>query len=93
MATEEIQFGDNDTLGALVSNLVEAEYLVILTDQGGLYEADPRKVADAPLVKTAVAGDPALEAYAGPSGVLGRGGMSTKVTGCDKKRRARARRQ
>jgi|TARA_B100001971_G_scaffold54263_1_gene49378 glutamate 5-kinase len=90
VATEEIQFGDNDTLGALVSNLVEAEYLVILTDQGGLYEADPRKVADAPLVKTAVAGDPALEAYAGPSGVLGRGGMLTKLQAATKAARSGA---
>jgi len=77
--TEEIQFGDNDTLGALVTNLVEAEYLVILTDQQGLFDADPRHQSNARLIREAMAGDAALEAYAGPGGALGRGGMLTKL--------------
>jgi len=80
VATEEIRFGDNDTLGALVTNLVEADLLVILTDQPGLYTADPRKDANATLVKAALAGDPALEAMAGGAGShIGTGGMLTKV--------------
>jgi glutamate 5-kinase len=80
VTTDEIRFGDNDTLGALVTNLIEAEALVLLTDQDGLYSADPRKDAAATLVRNARAGDPALEAMAGGVGsVLGRGGMLTKV--------------
>ncbi len=79
VATEEIRFGDNDTLAALVTNLVEAEVLVILTDQAGLYERDPRIDPEAALVQEAEAGDPMLERYAGGSGALGRGGMATKV--------------
>jgi glutamate 5-kinase len=80
VTTDEIRFGDNDTLGALVTNLIEAEALVLLTDQDGLYSADPRKNAAATLVRNARAGDPALEAMAGGVGsVLGRGGMLTKV--------------
>ena len=79
VVTEEIQFGDNDSLGALVGNLVEADYLVILTDQEGLYEADPRHDPQARLVREGSAGDPLLEQYAGPSGALGRGGMLTKL--------------
>ena len=79
VVTEEIQFGDNDTLGALVTNLVEAEYLVILTDQQGLFDADPRHQSNAHLIREAMAGDAALEAYAGPGGALGRGGMLTKL--------------
>lgn len=72
--------GDNDALAALVTNLVEAERLVILTDQIGLYDADPRANASAKLISEAVAGDPALEAFAaGPGTVLGSGGMVTKV--------------
>ncbi len=90
VVTEEIQFGDNDTLGALVSNLVEAEYLVILTDQQGLFEADPRKKSDAALVKEARAGDVALEHYAGPGGELGRGGMLTKLQAAAKAARSGA---
>tara|TARA_B100000959_G_scaffold13666_1_gene13516 strand:- start:3655 stop:4782 length:1128 start_codon:yes stop_codon:yes gene_type:complete len=90
VVTEEIQFGDNDTLGALVSNLVEAEYLVILTDQQGLFEADPRKKPDAALVKEARAGDVALEHYAGPGGELGRGGMLTKLQAAAKAARSGA---
>lgn len=80
VVTDEIKFGDNDTLGALVANLVEADALVILTDQRGLYSADPRKEASATLIREAVAGDPALEAMAGGAGsAIGRGGMLTKV--------------
>src|SRR6266849_1474941 len=76
VVVEEIRFGDNDTLGALVTNLIEADALVILTDQKGLYSADPRKSAGAELVSHAKAGDPALEAMAGGKGShLGSGGM------------------
>ena len=78
--TDEIRFGDNDTLGALVTNLIEADVLVLLTDQQGLYTADPRIDAAATLVQTARAGDPKLEAMAGGTGsALARGGMLTKV--------------
>ncbi len=80
VVTDEIKFGDNDTLGALVANLIEADALVILTDQRGLYSADPRKDPTARLVEQAQAGDPALEAMAGGAGSsIGRGGMLTKV--------------
>lgn len=80
VATEEIRFGDNDTLASLVTNLVEAEALVILTDQPGLYTADPRKDPAATLVRLARAGDPNLEAMAGGAGsTIGSGGMLTKV--------------
>ena len=80
VVTDEIKFGDNDTLGALVANLVEAEALIILTDQSGLYSADPRTDAGAQVVRQATAGDPALEAMAGGAGSdIGRGGMLTKV--------------
>ncbi|OFZ72401.1 MAG: glutamate 5-kinase [Betaproteobacteria bacterium RBG_16_64_9] len=80
VVTDEIRFGDNDTLGSLVTNLIEADALVILTDQAGLYTADPRKVADATLVTDAAAGDASLEAMAGETGsVIARGGMLTKV--------------
>jgi glutamate 5-kinase len=80
VATDEIRFGDNDTLAALVTNLIEADVLVILTDQGGLFTADPRKDAQARLVEEARAGDPAIEAMAGGAGSdIGRGGMLTKV--------------
>lgn len=80
VATDEIRFGDNDTLGALVTNLVEADALVILTDQSGLYSADPRKDASATLISDAVAGSPELEAMAGGAGsAIGLGGMLTKV--------------
>ena len=78
--TDEIKFGDNDTLGALVANLVDADCLVILTDQPGLFTADPRKDASATLIVEARAGDPALEAMAGGAGSqYGTGGMITKV--------------
>ncbi len=80
VVNDEIKFGDNDTLGALVANLVEADALVILTDQAGLFTADPRKDSTATLVQQALAGDPALEAMAGGAGSnIGRGGMLTKI--------------
>jgi glutamate 5-kinase len=80
VVTDEIKFGDNDTLGALVTNLVEADALLILTDQSGLYSADPRRDPGATLVARATAGDPTLEAMAGGVGsTLARGGMLTKV--------------
>jgi len=77
--TDEIRFGDNDTLGALVANLVEADTLVILTDQNGLYTADPRHDPSATLIESARAEDPQVQAVAGDGGALGRGGMVTKV--------------
>ncbi len=80
VVTDEIKFGDNDTLGALVANLIEADALIILTDQAGLYTADPRKDAGATLVNSIQAIDPALESMAGGAGShIGRGGMITKV--------------
>jgi len=80
VVNDEIKFGDNDTLGALVANLIEADLLVILTDQKGLYTADPRKDPAATFVHEARAGDPALEAMAGGAGSsIGRGGMLTKI--------------
>jgi glutamate 5-kinase len=80
VVNDEIKFGDNDTLGALVANLVEADALVILTDQQGLYSADPRRDPAAVFVREGRAGDPALEAMAGGAGSsLGRGGMITKI--------------
>jgi glutamate 5-kinase len=80
VVTDEIKFGDNDTLGALVANLIEADVLVILTDQKGLYSADPRKDPAARLIEEAQAGDTSLEAMAGGAGSsIGRGGMLTKV--------------
>jgi len=80
VVNDEIKFGDNDTLGALVANLVDADAYVILTDQRGLYSADPRKDAAARFIDEATAGDPALETMAGGAGSsIGRGGMLTKV--------------
>jgi glutamate 5-kinase len=80
VVNDEIKFGDNDTLGALVANLVDADAYVILTDQKGLYTADPRRDAQAQLVETAEAGDPDLERMAGGAGSsIGRGGMLTKI--------------
>ena len=80
VVTDEIKFGDNDTLGSLVANLIEADALVILTDQRGLYTADPRKNPEAQFVHEANAGDPALEAMAGGAGTgIGSGGMLTKI--------------
>ncbi len=80
VVNDEIKFGDNDTLGALVANLIDADALVILTDQKGLFTADPRKDPAATLVSEARAGDPELERMAGGAGSsLGRGGMLTKI--------------
>lgn len=80
IATDEIRFGDNDTLAALVTNLIEADVLVILTDQPGLYTRDPRRNQSAEFVREAKAGDPALEKMAGGVGShIGSGGMLTKV--------------
>jgi glutamate 5-kinase len=80
VVNDEIKFGDNDTLGALVANLVEADALIILTDQKGLYTADPRKNPAAQFIHEAKAGDTALEAMAGGAGSsIGRGGMITKI--------------
>lgn len=80
VVTDEIRFGDNDTLGSLVANLIEADTLVILTDQSGLYSADPRKNPDAQFIHQAVAGTPALEEMAGGAGSsVGTGGMLTKI--------------
>ena len=80
VVTDEIKVGDNDTLAALVTNLVEADALVILTDQAGLYDADPRHTPGARLIEEAVAGEARLEAMAGGVGSsLARGGMITKV--------------
>jgi glutamate 5-kinase len=80
VVNDEIKFGDNDTLGALVANLIEADLLVILTDQKGLYTADPRKDPAATFVHEARAGDAALETMAGGAGSsLGKGGMITKI--------------
>lgn len=80
VVTDEIKVGDNDTLGALVTNLIEADVLVILTDQRGLYTADPRKDPTAKFVSEASAGDPALEKMAGgAASTLSKGGMITKI--------------
>ena len=91
VATEEIRFGDNDTLGALVANLVIADLLVILTDQKGLYDQDPRHNPDAQLVAEAPASDPRLVRYAGGAGSqYGRGGMLTKVRAAQRAARSGA---
>ncbi|WP_137937047.1 glutamate 5-kinase [Chitinivorax sp. B] len=80
VVTAEIKFGDNDTLGALVTNLIDADALIILTDQQGLYTADPRKYPDARFVNEAEAGHPDLEEMAGGAGSnVGTGGMLTKI--------------
>ncbi|MDF0605411.1 glutamate 5-kinase [Neisseriaceae bacterium TC5R-5] len=80
VVTDEIRLGDNDTLGALVTNLIEADALIILTDQRGLYNADPRKNPAAQFVHEAEAGDPQLEEMAGGVGsAIGTGGMMTKI--------------
>ncbi len=85
VVTDEIKFGDNDTLAALVANLIEADLLVILTDQQGLYSADPRANPEAVLIASGKAGDPALEKMAGGAGSsLGRGGMLTKILAAKK---------
>ena len=79
VVTDEIRFGDNDSLGALVANLLEADLLVILTDQQGMFDKDPRKHPDAKLLSEVEADDESLLAMAGGGGALGRGGMLTKV--------------
>lgn len=79
VANEELRFGDNDSLAALVANLVEADILLLLTDQQGLFDADPRHNPGAALVSHAAARDPSLDAMAGGGGILGQGGMQTKV--------------
>lgn len=91
VVTDEIKFGDNDTLGALVANLIEADALIILTDQQGLYTADPRKDPSATLVSEALAEDTALEAMAGGAGTgISRGGMITKVRAAQRAARSGA---
>jgi glutamate 5-kinase len=91
VVVDEIRLGDNDTLGALVTNLIEADALVILTDQKGLFSADPRKDPGASLVEHATAGDPALETMAGGAGShIGSGGMLTKVLAAKRSARSGA---
>ena len=91
VVTDEIKVGDNDTLGALVTNLVEADALIILTDQSGLYSADPRKDPGATLVRDARADDPSLAAMAGGAGsAIGKGGMLTKVLAAQRAARSGA---
>jgi len=83
--TDEIRLGDNDTLAALVANLLSADVLVLLTDQAGLFDRDPRAHADAKLLERANASDPAVRQLAGPSGSnLGKGGMSTKILAAER---------
>lgn len=80
VVTDEIRFGDNDTLAALAANLVEADHLIILTDQHGLFDRDPRQNSDARLIEETRAADPTLDGMAGEAGsLLGRGGMATKL--------------
>ena len=80
VVTDEIRLGDNDTLGALVTNLIDADALIILTDQQGLFTGDPRTVPDASLIARATAGDPSLERISGGAGsAIAKGGMLTKV--------------
>ena len=91
VATDEIRVGDNDTLGSLVTNLVEADVMIILTDQSGLFSADPRRNPDATLVTEADAGDPALEKMAGGAGsAIGLGGMLTKIAAAQRAARGGA---
>ena len=83
--TDEIRLGDNDTLAAMVASLIEADVLVLLTDQEGLYDKDPRSNSDATLLAHANASDPAVHALAGPSGsAFGSGGMSTKIKAAER---------
>ena len=90
VATEEFRFGDNDTLAALVANLVEADALIILTDQQGLYNKDPRQNPDAELISEANATDSVIMSMAGSGGALGRGGMRTKITAAQRAARSGA---
>ena len=79
VATEEISLGDNDTLAGFVSNLIDADLMIVLTDQEGLMTADPRHAADAELIGHALVDDPILDTVAGDGGAWGRGGMRTKL--------------
>ncbi len=88
IVNDEIRLGDNDTLAALVCNLLEANKLILLTDQDGLYTANPREVTDAELIANAKAGDKLLLDYSGSSGELGSGGMVTKVNAAEKAARS-----
>ena len=88
VVTNEIRFGDNDTLAALVANLIESEMLVLLTDQAGLYDADPRAHPEAKLVDQAQAGDARLFDMAGQASAVGRGGMRTKLEAAEKAARS-----
>ncbi len=90
VVNEEIRFGDNDTLAALVANLVEADVLVLLTDQQGLYDSNPRRNSQARLIAEGDAGDPDLNKMAGDGGSLGRGGMITKLQAAAKAARSGA---
>lgn len=91
VVTDEIKVGDNDTLGALVTNLIEADVLIILTDQRGLYTADPRKDPNAQFVSQATAGEPALEKMAGgAASTLSKGGMITKILAAKRAQRSGA---
>jgi glutamate 5-kinase len=90
VATDEIRFGDNDTLAALVTNLIEADALIILTDQPGLYSTDPRKDDAAVLIRHAQVDDSRLDKIAGEPGVLGTGGMLTKVRAAQRAARSGA---
>lgn len=90
VVTDEIRLGDNDTLASLVANIVDADLLVILTDQDGLYESDPRFNSDAKLIERAQSNDPNILKVAGPGNALGRGGMATKVEAARKAARSGA---
>jgi len=80
VVTDEIRLGDNDTLAALVANLVDADALLILTDQDGLMDSDPRRATNAQLIQSADVHDPELDQVAGGGSTLGRGGMATKLS-------------
>ncbi len=85
VTTDEIRLGDNDTLAALVCNLIDADVLVLLTDQEGLFDKDPRRHSDAKLLERANASDPSVQKLAGPSGtMLGSGGMLTKILAAER---------
>ncbi len=88
VVTDEIRFGDNDTLGALVANLVDADLLVLLTDQDGLCDKDPGQHSDAKLISEGIAGDPALAMLAGKPSEFGTGGMITKLLAAEKAARS-----
>lgn len=79
VVTEEIRFGDNDTLAALIANLIEADLLILMTDQEGMYDSDPRFNGQAQLIDNVSAFSSELDEMAGDGGALGRGGMITKV--------------